>query len=262
METKFFKVQGNGNDFIIIDDREKEFSLTVENIKYLCNRHFGIGADGLMMLRNSDKSDFTMLYYNADGHLAGMCGNGGRCLAAFAFQQNIAGKKMTFDAFDGKHDAVVNSVLKEDVLFDVSLRMGEVDKVEKNGDYYFMDTGSPHYVEFVEKVAEIDVVKEGRKTRYSEQFSPEGTNVNFVELSTDRIFVRTYERGVEDETLSCGTGVTASAIAAYLETGKKDLKIHTTGGDFKVQFEEHNGIFSPVWLTGPAEMVFRGVIGL
>lgn len=260
MKIRFYKYQGNGNDFVIIDDRKTKYDFSAERIVALCDRHFGIGADGLMLLRNSGKNDFTMLYYNADGHLASMCGNGGRCMAAFAFQQGIAGKNVRFDAFDGEHEAVINEVGEKGDRFDVSLKMNDVKQVEKDEGYYFLDTGSPHYVEFVDKVAEIDVVGEGRKTRYSERFSPGGTNVNFVELNDDRIFVRTYERGVENETLSCGTGVTASAIATYLETGKKNYLIHTTGGDFGVTFTEENSKFSDIWLRGPAVMVFEGEI--
>jgi len=260
MKIRFYKYQGNGNDFIIIDVRKTRLELTPEKIASLCDRHFGIGADGLMLLLDSGKNDFSMLYYNSDGHPAGMCGNGGRCIAAFAFQQGIAGKKMTFDADDGVHEASINEVLEKDCCFDVSLKMNDVEQVEKNKGYYFLNTGVPHYVEFVDKVAEVDVDKEGRKTRFSEIFSPEGTNVNFVELNDDRIFVRTYERGVEGETLSCGTGVTASAIAAYLETGRKDYPVHTTGGEFSVTFKEENGRFTDVWLRGPAEMVFEGEI--
>jgi len=260
MKIRFYKYQGNGNDFVIVDDRKTKHDLSAENIVNLCDRHFGIGADGLMLLRASGKNGFTMFYYNADGHLASMCGNGGRCIAAFAFQQGIAGQKMCFDAFDGEHEAVINEVVEKGMRFNVSLKMNDVKQVEKDAGYYFLDTGSPHYVEFVDKVAEIDVAGEGRKTRYSERFSPGGTNVNFVELNDDRIFVRTYERGVEKETLSCGTGVTASAIAAYLETGKKDYLIHTTGGDFEVTFTEENGKFSDIWLRGPAMKVFAGEI--
>lgn len=263
MLIQFEKYQGNGNDFIIVDNRDDALKLSSETIRKLCDRHFGIGADGLIILKKSREYDFEMEYYNSDGNLSSMCGNGGRCLAAFAYFKDIPnGKEMIFEAFDGVHKAKIIEELVKAKICDVSLEMTDVSDVQFNGRYYFLDTGSPHYVEFVDKVAEINVVIEGRKTRYSEPFSPGGTNVNFVEISGDRIFVRTYERGVEDETLSCGTGVTASAIAAYLETGRKDFKIHTTGGDFRVDFEEENGKFNSVWLKGPAEMVFRGNIFL
>jgi len=260
MQIKFYKYQGNGNDFIVLDNRDGNYHLTQRQVRHLCDRHFGIGADGLMMVKEANEADFEMVYFNADGQLSSMCGNGGRCIAAFAYLKNMVGEKMVFKAFDGNHQAVINKEIEKGKLFDVSLSMGDVTEVEKDSTFYFLDTGSPHYVEFVDKVAEIDVVTEGRKTRYSERFSPEGTNVNFVEISEKRIFVRTYERGVEDETLSCGTGVTASAIAAFLETGKKDFQVHTTGGEFKVDFEEHNGLFRSVVLRGPAELVFKGEV--
>jgi diaminopimelate epimerase len=187
-----------------------------------------------------------------------MCGNGGRCAVAFAFANGMAGERCSFNAYDGLHQGIIHHAADFSTPYDVSITMGDVERIEQGDNFYFLDTGSPHYVEFVKKVAEIDVVMEGRKTRNSYRFAPDGTNVNFVEVSEDRIFVRTYERGVEDETLSCGTGVTAAAIAAYIETGKKDFKIHTTGGDFRVSFEDEGGTFTSLWLRGPAEMVFRG----
>jgi diaminopimelate epimerase len=262
MKLNFWKYQGNGNDFVIIDDLNEEIKFSSGQIKKICDRHFGIGADGLMLLRPSKQYHFKMLYYNSDGYLASMCGNGGRCIAAFAYFRGIVPVKMTFDAYDGEHEAVVEENFPEKNEMDISLKMTDVKKIEKNGKYYFLDTGSPHYVEFVDKVAEIDVVKEGRKTRQSERFSPDGTNVNFVELTESRMFVRTYERGVEDETLSCGTGVTASAISAFLESGQMGQKIHTTGGDFTVRFEQNNSIFSNIWLRGPAKLVFKGNISI
>ena len=260
MKIEFCKFQGNGNDFVIIDNRTGQIKPGSKFIRRICDSHFGIGADGVMILKDATDLDFEMVYYNADGHLSSMCGNGGRCIAAFAYLKNIAAEKMLFKAFDGNHRAVINEEIKKAKVFDVSLSMGDVTEVEKDSTFYFLDTGSPHYVEFVDKVAEIDVLTEGRKTRYSERFSPEGTNVNFVEISEKRIFVRTYERGVEDETLSCGTGVTASAIAAFLETGKKDFQIHTTGGEFRIEFKNEEDAFKSVWLSGPAELVFEGEI--
>jgi len=261
MKLQFEKFQGNGNDFVIIDNREGNISLSPEKIRKLCNRHFGIGADGLMFLNSSLTYDFEMEYFNSDGNLSSMCGNGGRCLAAFAFLRGIIkGNKMIFTAFDGLHEAEILQEIVPGKSCDVSLEMMDVSEVQSNGKYYFLDTGSPHYVEFVDKVAEIDVLSAGRKTRFAEAFAPEGTNVNFVEISDNRIFVRTYERGVEEETLSCGTGVTASAISAFLETGKSNFDIHTTGGEFRVMFKEENGVFKSVRLIGPAEMVFKGTI--
>lgn len=262
MKLNFWKYQGNGNDFVIIDDMKHEIELSQKQICKICDRHFGIGADGLMLLRPSEKYHFKMLYYNSDGNLASMCGNGGRCISAFAYFKKIAPEKISFDAYDGKHEAIIENIFPKKNEMDVSLKMSDVKKVENNGKFYFLDTGSPHYVEFVDKVAEIDVEKEGRKTRQSERFSPDGTNVNFVELSANRMFVRTYERGVEEETLSCGTGVTASAIAAFLESGKMGQKIHTTGGDFSVKFENNKNHFSNIWLRGPAQQVFHGSIDI
>ena len=256
---KFWKYQGNGNDFVIFDDRENRVEFKPELIRKVCDRHFGIGADGVMVLKDTPDVDFEMLYYNADGYLGSMCGNGGRCMAAYAYLEGIVGEKMTMKTYDGNHEAVINDEIEKGKLFDVSLSMNDVNGIEKDEKFYLLDTGSPHYVEFVDKVAEIDVVVEGRKTRYAERFSPDGTNVNFVEISDNRLFVRTYERGVEDETLSCGTGVTASAIAAFLETGKKDFQIHTTGGEFRVDFKKDNDSFTSVWLRGPAELVFSGL---
>ncbi len=260
MKINFWKYQGNGNDFVIVDNRAGEVTLTKEQIEKLCNRRFGIGADGLIMIASARDADFEMLYYNADGALSSMCGNGGRCAAMFAYVRGIANKTMIFKAFDGLHRAVIMDKCSRHIC-DVSLSMLDVPTVEKEDNFYFLDTGSPHYVEFVDRVAEIDVVGEGRKTRYSERFMPDGTNVNFVEMSDNRIFVRTYERGVEDETLSCGTGVTASAIVSYFINGRTSQMVHTTGGDFVVSFEPGpDGSFKNILLRGPAEEVFEGMI--
>ncbi len=260
MLVNFHKYQGNGNDFIIIDGDSPAADLSSGQIRVLCDRRFGIGADGLIVIRLHDDADFEMVYYNADGHEASMCGNGGRCAAAYAFSKGLAGRSSSFIAYDGKHEGTIHGEEVKGKVYDVSISMADVSGVEKDENFYILDTGSPHYVEFVDKVAEIDVVAEGRKTRNSYRFFPDGTNVNFVEISGDRIFVRTFERGVEDETLSCGTGVTASAIAAYLETGNKGFQIHTTGGDFRVGFEEQKGVFKSIWLRGPAELVFTGTV--
>ncbi len=223
-------------------------------------RRFGIGADGLIIIAASTVSDFEMIYYNSDGALSSMCGNGGRCAAMFAFLQGVSGNEMIFSAYDGLHKAVIEDRCT-DHLCDVSLSMTDVTEIEKEDNFYFLNTGSPHYVEFVSHVAEIDVVAEGRKTRYSERFMPDGTNVNFVEMDDDRIFVRTYERGVEDETLSCGTGVTASAMVAYFINGKTSQLVHTTGGEFIVSFEPgESRTFKNVWLRGPAEFVVEGSV--
>lgn len=262
MNIHFHKFQGNGNDFIIIDNRSNIIELSAQHIRRLCNRRFGIGADGLMLVVPSLKYDFEMVYYNSDGNISSMCGNGGRCIAAYAKLIEIVGDEVIFDAWDGLHKAVIESEIIAGVSWDVSLQLADVLDVDKNEGYYFLDTGSPHYVEFVDKVAEVDVAKEGKKTRESEWFAPSGTNVNFVEISTDRIFVRTFERGVEEETLSCGTGVTAAAIAVSLETGRVGFPIHTTGGDFTVNFTQSADKFTDIWLRGPAVLVFEGDVNL
>ena len=258
MDFEFWKYHGNGNDFVIINSFQDPIELSNQQVASICDRRFGIGADGLILICKSDTSDFEMLYYNSDGNLASMCGNGGRCAVAFAYSQGLVKDKTTFKAFDGIHQAIINGNIEGKKVLDISLQMLDVNEVEINKNYYFLDTGSPHYVEFVDHLAEFDVVGMGRKTRFSEKFHPNGTNVNFAEISENRIFVRTYERGVENETLSCGTGVTASAIAAYFETGITDVDIHTPGGDFNVSFDVEGDNFLNLWLRGPAEEVFKG----
>lgn len=258
MGLKFSKYHGNGNDFVMVNNINSSVNLSTEAIAEICNRHLGIGADGLIMINNSELADFKMLYYNSDGNIASMCGNGGRCAAAFAFVNGIAEKDMSFVAFDGIHKAGVLNVNDEMTDFEISLSMSDVKNVEENDNYMFMDTGSPHYIEFVDHLAEFEVVNLGRKTRYSEKFHPGGTNVNFVELSKNRVFVRTYERGVENETLSCGTGVTATAIATYIKTGRKDIDIHTIGGDFNVKLDKVKNTFTNIVLRAPVKSVFNG----
>lgn len=262
MQLKFFKYHGNGNDFIMINNIEGDVNLDVNTISSLCHRRFGIGADGLILLNKSSEADFEMLYHNSDGRIASMCGNGGRCASAFAYVCGIALKKMKFMAYDGIHKATVNEVNKEMDNFHISLSMANVDNIEENAKYYFLDTGSPHYVEFVEHLAEMDVRKFGSITRNSESFHPDGTNVNFVEKREKDIFVRTYERGVEDETLSCGTGVTASAIAHGIREKLNSVNVHTIGGDFDVKFENNNGVFENIVLSGGVKMVFSGIINI
>ncbi len=258
MNFRFYKFQANGNDFILLDDREKRFPRDEARIAHLCHRRFGIGADGLMLMLPSGKYDFEMAYFNADGRPAEMCGNGGRSIAALAFQNKIAGRKMHFLAADGEHRAVVNEVDELNRIFDVSLKMGSVTGVKWFEDGCFLNTGVPHFVVFTDNVAEADVEKQGSALRNDSRFAPAGTNVNFVEIQPDRLFVRTFERGVEGETLSCGTGVTASAIAAFFKTGKTETAVHTRGGDFRVQFQQAGNRFKEVWLRGPAQLVFEG----
>lgn len=256
MKIKFYKYQGVGNDFILIDNREKiSNELTVQHIKKMCDRHFGIGADGLMLLNEKKGVDFEMIYFNADGNEGSMCGNGGRCIAQFASNMGIKKNEYTFSAVDGVHKAQVDLEKK------VSLEMNNVSGVEFSLDHYVLNTGSPHYVKFVSVADEVNVVAEGRKIRNSKAFAEKGINVNFVEtLGDDHIYVRTYERGVEDETLSCGTGVTASALmAAHNENGFNHVDVKTKGGNLSVEFDKINDSeFKNIWLSGPATFVFSG----
>lgn len=257
MRLHFYKYQGTGNDFILIDNRKNEIQLNSEQVKSLCDRRFGIGADGLMLLELEPGADFKMVYFNSDGNQSSMCGNGGRCITAFAKKMGLINDRTKFIAIDGVHEAVIHDGF-------VSLKMNDVKSIENNGDHYFLNTGSPHYVKFVEDVNSYNVFEEGKKIRYNERFSEEGTNVNFIEKKDDSVFVRTYERGVENETLSCGTGVTASALVAAINgaaSGKNYCKISTLGGDLRVKFDkvlETN--FYNIWLEGPAEFVFEGEI--
>jgi diaminopimelate epimerase len=260
MTIQFYKYQGTGNDFIILDNRDgQQGQLTTEEIRHLCHRRFGIGADGLMVLTEAEGYDFGMVYYNADGLEGSMCGNGGRCMVRFAYDQGIHRSSYRFLAVDGEHEAEL------DINGIVRLRMKDVDKVESALDSYVLDTGSPHYVKFQPEVRDFDVVGEGKSIRNSKRFIRDGINVNFVETLNDHtIFVRTYERGVEDETYSCGTGVTASALmAAHNETGFNQVDVQTLGGKLSVEFDKINeSTFRNVWLTGPAEFVFRGELEL
>lgn len=257
MQLHFYKYQGTGNDFILLDNRKNEIQLTTEQIAFLCNRRFGIGADGLMLLELEPGADFKMVYFNSDGNQSSMCGNGGRCISAFAAKMGLMNDRAKFIAIDGIHEAVIHEGF-------VSLKMNDVKSIEKTEDFFFLNTGSPHYVKFVENVDSYNVFEEGKKIRNNERFLAEGTNVNFIERKEDSVFVRTYERGVENETLSCGTGVTASALVAALSgmsTGKNYCKVSTLGGELRVKFDkvlESN--FYNIWLEGPAEFVFEGDI--
>jgi diaminopimelate epimerase len=259
MKVHFYKYQGAGNDFIIFDNRNNTISLSKKQINQLCDRKFGIGADGLMLLENHPDHDFYMKYFNSDGKESTMCGNGGRCLVEFARSLGILEKETGFMAVDGLHRAIVNKNKT------ISLQMKDVNDIRIVNTNYYLNTGSPHYVIFREDIKDIDVFKRGREIRYSAEFDPDGTNVNFVEFQGDKIVVRTYERGVENETLSCGTGVTASAICAslYSKSKKSSYDIITTGGKLNVSFKKQDkNNFTDVWLTGPAEFVFKGEIDI
>ncbi|KAA9333842.1 diaminopimelate epimerase [Adhaeribacter soli] len=252
---QFHKYQGTGNDFVMIDDREEKFpAQNYDLVKRLCDRRFGIGADGLILLRNKDGYDFEMVYYNADGRPGSMCGNGGRCTVAFARFLGVIQNKTHFLAADGDHEATVENGL-------VSLKMNEVTSIECGTDFYYLNTGSPHYVTFGQNVAEENVYEKGRTIRYNERFKQEGTNVNFAEERPDKsLYIRTYERGVEDETYSCGTGVTATAIAASLRGVQSPVTIETPGGKLEVSFKKQSEHFTDIYLTGPAEQVFKGEV--
>ena len=256
---KFYKYQGTGNDFVIIDDREEKFPLTnTALVARLCDRRFGIGADGLMLLQNAPGYDFKMVYYNSDGGESSMCGNGGRCLARFAEYLGIVKNKCSFIAIDGTHEAVIEPEV-------IRLKMQDVTEVEKGNNHYILNTGSPHYVCTAKQLKELNIIEPAKAVRYNERFADKGINVNFIEQLEDGIFVRTYERGVEDETFSCGTGVTAVAIAnAFitneLTNGAHETSVITPGGKLKVAFtySTANNSFTNIWLIGPATLVFIG----
>lgn len=262
MKLPFYKYQGAGNDFVMVDQREQSWIARDdrERIERLCDRRFGIGADGLILLENHADHDFEMVYFNADGRPSSMCGNGGRCIVAFAYDLGIIERDCTFLAVDGPHRAI----RRADGW--VELEMIDVSSVECGDDYYYLNTGSPHYVTFRDSLDSVDVVGEGRRIRYNDRFRTEGTNVNFVSTETDGgIAVGTYERGVEDETLACGTGVTAAALAHYLRAdgGATTVPIRAKGGALEVRFRPlPNGGFADIWLVGPAERVFTGEISL
>jgi len=261
MKINFQKYQGTGNDFVILDNRNREFSsLTASHIRHICDRRFGVGSDGLMLLNQKDGHDFEMKYYNADGRESSMCGNGGRCLVKYAYELGIHKNVYHFLAVDGLHEAEI------DTDGTVSLKMQDVNHVSKFHGDFLLNTGSPHYVRLVTDVMNVDVFKKGRDVRYSKEFEQDGVNVNFVEQlpDEDKILVRTYERGVEDETWSCGTGVTAAALVCYHnENGFNDVEVKTLGGTLTVEFDRiDDNHYANIWLSGPAEKIFDGSIEL
>ncbi|MGQ1890474.1 diaminopimelate epimerase [Thermophagus sp. OGC60D27] len=257
-DIKFFKYHGTGNDFVLIDNRDEKFNGSdYKLIESICHRRFGVGADGLMLLEESDKGLFAMRYFNSDGKEATMCGNGGRCIAAFAADLGVAPRRQyfSFEAVDGMHEALVDDQL-------VTLKMTDVHEVKKEMDGWFLDTGSPHFVIMVDDPYAIDVFREGRHWRNHACFAPEGVNVNFVgRPQNGEVVMRTYERGVEDETWSCGTGAVASAIATHVNSnGTSDsFVMKVPGGELKVSFVcREDGVFENIWLKGPAQFVFEG----
>lgn len=258
MHLSFYKYQGTGNDFVMIDNRQQEFPKNdTKLVSRLCDRKFGIGADGLILLENDADADFRMAYYNADGNESSMCGNGGRCIVAFACFLGIVEGSARFLAVDGIHHATVEGDR-------VRLQMTDVDQVRVFDNYVFLNTGSPHHVQEVNDIEGFDVKINGEKLRYG-KYGEGGSNINFISpVSKNEFKVRTYERGVEDETLSCGTGVTAVAIAMH-RTGKASenrIVLDTPGGKLTVSFEEKDGKYEKVFLEGPATRVFQGEINV
>ena len=257
MKLHFYKYQGTGNDFIIMDNRDASLNgLSTEDVRHLCDRRFGIGADGLMLLNKKEGYDFEMKYYNADGREGSMCGNGGRCLVRFADHMGIHKNVYHFIAVDGEHEAEIDKDI-------VKLKMVDVNGITDHEGDFVLNTGSPHYVKTVTEVQEYDVFNKGMEIRYGSEFAKEGINVNFVEEENPgEIFVRTYERGVEDETFSCGTGVTASAIVFHtIDKGLNEIKVTTKGGQLSVQYDRvDKNTYRDIWLCGPAEKVFEGEV--
>ena len=254
MSIQFYKYQGTGNDFVLIDNRLNHFNKNnTELVAKMCDRRFGIGADGLILLEDHPTADFSMVYFNSDGNLSSMCGNGGRCITHFANYLGIVETEASFMAIDGLHTATIDSEI-------VSLQMNNVSDIICTENHIFLDTGSPHHIELVNNLGEYDVKEKGKAIR-DNIYGKEGANVNFVEAIGNDIFsVRTYERGVEDETLSCGTGVTAVALALFEigKTSQNEVKIKTPGGDLVVRFQKVQNIYTNIFLVGPAELVYKG----
>ncbi len=267
MRIHFYKYQATGNDFVVIDNRAAVYDLTSDQIRVICDRRFGVGADGLMLLEKHPDAHFNLRYFNSDGSQS-LCGNGSRAAVKMAALLGVVNRKASFEAYDGLHEAEI----EDDGT--VRLKMNDVESVEIHGEDFFINTGSPHFIRFVDDVGNYPVFEEGREVRYSTPFAPAGTNVNFVELGAgNAIFVRTYERGVEDETLSCGTGVTAAALAASMRGYASPIAISTKGGNLWVEFKtsqrltpaatsDKSVVFHDIFLIGPAKLVFEGDLEL
>lgn len=258
MQFQFYKYQGTGNDFVLIDNRNLFFPKeNVSMIKYICDRRLGVGADGLMLLENIDGYDFKMVYYNSDGNESSMCGNGGRCISAFAKQLGIVDNKGNFIAIDGLHEFIIENEL-------VHLKMIDVSEVLRDNEAYVLFTGSPHYVCFRNEINKINLVPEARSIRYNNTYKQNGININFVEEQANIFSMRTYERGVEDETLSCGTGTVAVALSIAIKnnlpSGK--IEINTLGGKLQVAYTKVDTTFINIWLIGAAKLVFKGSINV
>jgi diaminopimelate epimerase len=271
VKLQFSKYQATGNDFVLIDNRSGQLSFSKEQIVKLCHRKFGIGADGIMLIEKHPELDFNLVYYNSDGSQS-LCGNGCRAAVHMAASLGMVSGRTKFNAFDGIHEA---ELYPDDI---VKLKMNDVAGVKQHGEDLFMNTGSPHYIRFISAIEDYPVFEEGRKVRNDDNFKPGGTNANFVEVLADNaIFVRTYERGVENETLSCGTGVVAAALASSLRGYTSPVKIGTLGGQLTVQFKNGHsapsepskaapsgqpGTFSDIFLIGPAKLVYQGTMEL
>jgi len=261
VKIHFYKYQATGNDFVLIDNRTSGYSFSKRQIEKICHRRFGVGADGLMLIEKHPTLDFNLVYYNSDGSQS-LCGNGSRAAVVMAATLGLFYKHTTFNAYDGSHEA---ELMDREI---VRLKMNDVTVVKKMGDEYFIHTGSPHHLRIVKDVNSFPVVEEGRKIRYGENYAPVGTNANFIELQENNtIAVRTYERGVEDETFSCGTGVTASALAASFHGYTSPVHIKVKGGELSVEFKPGPSgsvptTFQDVFLVGPAKMVFEGDLEL
>jgi len=252
----FHKYQGTGNDFVMIDNREEGFDKSdLKLIASLCDRRFGIGADGVILIENCERADFEMVYFNPDGSQS-LCGNGSRCAVMFANHLGVIQNETTFLAVDGIHKAYIEDE-------EVRLLMHDVSTYEMIDQDFLIDTGSPHYIKYVDSTDTVDPIVEGRKIRYSDRFSAAGVNVNFLELTGEgELKIRTYERGVEYETLSCGTGCTAAALSLGLKTGVEQVELNASGGALKVSFKKDGERFKDIYLIGPAERVFAGEITL
>ncbi len=254
MKIIFSKYHGAGNDFILIDNRAQIIKLAEEQIENICHRRFGIGADGLMLLESDSETDFRMIYYNSDGKEGSMCGNGGRCIVAFANEIGIKKEHYHFMATDGLHEALLESS-------QIDLKMTNVENIKRFENDWFLDTGSPHAVEVVKNIEFINVSEEGQQLRQDSRFGENGTNVNFIEINKNQIKIRTYERGVEAETYACGTGAVASAIIAnQINPNIEQFTLKALGGTLNVSFDVSNKRYQNIWLKGPAIKVFSGEI--
>ena len=252
----FSKYQGAGNDFVMIDDMTKSLTLSQDNIRHLCDRRFGVGSDGLIIIRPSHIGDFKMHYYNSDGSEASFCGNGGRCVALFARHRGISGEIVRFEAYDGLHEAIVSDTDENEASVKLSMNNVSITKVTPH--VMMLDTGSPHYVIMSDNIDNIDVKVEGARIRYDKTISTHGVNVDFVQWDGTTLKIRTYERGVEDETLACGTGVTAAAIAIAAWYNVNNIAVEARGGLLSVEFQRQGLDFYDIRLLGPARRVFDG----